>query len=296
MEEKMIPLKEKLEILTYLQSQITNSGSFLLTFLKTKNSYQLSFVNGLAVKVICKNVDDCLEGAIRKVSKIYHDEHKRSFWDDYNYHREQGRLKERNQELVNSLNILTEKYDKLLSKVYSVGEDDIVSDVMDDDIKEDKEIESTESEMSSGEPKKKRGRPVKNKVEKELKTIIKRKNRECKYTEKQLNKEMLRINPNMKEVMVSSDEWSNKKYQEERKKAYKRLNQKGSKKIAGWRENLKIKDNKYNITKCDILEDMQRVVKSDPEKMTNRVFEKEWTKAKSRVWNRRYNEEKNSRW
>ena len=71
MEEKMLPLKEKLRILSYLQKNVSNAGSFLLTHLKTKNQYQLSFVNGLDVKVISQDVDDCLEAAIREVGKIY---------------------------------------------------------------------------------------------------------------------------------------------------------------------------------------------------------------------------------
>jgi len=294
MEEKMLPLKEKLRILSYLQKNVSNAGSFLLTHLKTKNQYQLSFVNGLDVKVISQDVDDCLEVSIREVGKIYFDEHNKSFWDGYDKIRETALLKEKNDALQSQLTILSERYDALLKKSIPLCEVPIL---------ESKEQESTESEMTVA-TKKKRGRPSKKKID-EDKTLIedscdyseqlkerkKRKRRECKFTEKQLTREMVRINPNLDVDFI--EKGNSPRYREERQKAYKRLHQKNVNKLNSKKDNLKIKDNKYGITKSDVIKDMKRVLKGKVKGLNSGDYIKNWRLAKARVWNKRYHEEKN---
>ena len=289
----MMPLKEKLRVLAYLQKNVSNAGSFLLSHLKTKNQYQLSFVNGLAVKVISQDVDDCLEVAIREVGKIYFDEHKKSFWDSYDKIRESALLQEENDSLKNRITHLEEKYDKLLKKYIP-----IVSNVAIQ--------ESTESEMSpspdekSTTPlqkiinimdKKGRGRPKQKKDNRELRSRKSRKRRECKFTEKQLNREMKRINPNLDVDFIENGNTA--RYREERQKAYKRLHQNNVKKLNFKKDNLKIKENKYGITKSDVLKDMKRVLKGKLKGLNSAQYIKNWRLAKARVWNKRYHEEKN---
>lgn len=295
MEEKMLPLKEKLRILSYLQKNVSNAGSFLLTHLKTKNQYQLSFVNGLDVKVISQDVDDCLEAAIREVGKIYFDEHNKSFWDGYDKIRENALLKEENDSLKKQITILSEKYDTLFKKDIPLCKEV--------PIQESKEQESTESEMTVA-TKKKRGRPSKKKIDEEKKAIKdscdyseqlkerkKRKRRECKFTEKQLTREMVRINPNLDVDFI--EKGNSPRYREERQKAYKRLHQKNVKKLNSKKDNLKIKDNKYGITKSDVIKDMKRVLKGKFKGLNSGDYIKNWRLAKARVWNKRYHEEKN---
>ena len=160
--------------------------------------------------------------------------------------------------------------------------------------------------------KRKRGRPAKNKQnlteqeiidspiiwdasdkkKKQLRERTKTKVRSRLFTEKEIEKEMKRINSDLPLNFLYFR--STQKYEIQRTKAYKRLTAKKYTKLSCKKNNLTIKENKYNITKEDIITDMKRILKSDFDTLSNVNYIKQWTSAKARVWNREYTKAKNN--
>ena len=71
---KDTPLKEKFEVLSYLQQSL-DIGNYVLTYLKTKNVYQLAFINKalpFEIKIRNQDLDELLVEVITELlSKFY---------------------------------------------------------------------------------------------------------------------------------------------------------------------------------------------------------------------------------
>lgn len=86
MKTKMIPLLEKIKVLTFLQSKVPQRGSFTFTYLKTKNQYQITLLNrrdGSEIKHRETNIEDCFQYAISQLEFEYKAENKYEFWGEY---------------------------------------------------------------------------------------------------------------------------------------------------------------------------------------------------------------------
>ena len=75
-------IEEKFEMLSFLQRHC-KIGSFLLTRLKTKDTYQISFVNGSALKVRNHDLNKCLDQVIVDVAEYYYDMFQEDFMNKF---------------------------------------------------------------------------------------------------------------------------------------------------------------------------------------------------------------------
>lgn len=297
MDLKNTPLKEKFNMLSYLQKEVTGAGNFLIQHLKTKNKFQISFINGLLFSSKSDDVDICVEEGIIELASHYSCQNQgKDFYSSYQMQNDIDMYKKRIIELEDKVVELEDNYSRDISDVNKV------------------EFYNFHHKSENIETKKKRGRPSKKQLtevvfddsdgvptmrdatDKEkvgVNVVIKKKIRESKsklYTEAQLYKEIKRLHPVNLKFMQISDK---KLYKELRLKAYKRLTTKKYAKISERKQNLTIGENKYNITTSDVIEEMKR---NKPTKyldsLSNVKYIKEWTKAKSRVWNREYTKAK----
>ena len=306
------PLNEKFQMLAFLQTECKNVGNFIIQYLKTKKTFQISFINGLNFSSQADDIETCVKSGIIQLEIEYSKQHGgRDFFQTYKMSKDVELYKHRIIELEDKVKELEDNYSR-----------DIVKQKTNDILDPLNKI------LETYKPKRKRGRPsksrksnkstqqvfddrdgvptikdidiinspiiwdVSDKKKKELRERTKE--RSGLFTEKQLEKEMRRLNSDLPTNLLYFR--STKKYETERKKAYKRLANKKYLKTAERKQNLTIGDNKYNITKQDIIDDMKRVIKEDLSTISNIQYLKEWTKAKSRVWNREYNKAKNNPW
>tara|TARA_R110001592_G_scaffold20489_4_gene83039 strand:- start:4588 stop:5349 length:762 start_codon:yes stop_codon:yes gene_type:complete len=106
---------EKFEMLSFLQSRIS-IGNYLVTFLKIKKVYQLSFVNGIEYKSRGNDLDIVLENGIEKVAKIYKKIVYSDFYTDFVVSKErvfQEMQTLQIRELNDNINQLTDKINNL---------------------------------------------------------------------------------------------------------------------------------------------------------------------------------------
>ena len=75
-------IEEKFEMLSFLQRNL-KIGSFVVTRLKTKDTYQISFVNGSSLKVRNEDLNICLDNVIVDVAEYYHDTYQTDFYTDF---------------------------------------------------------------------------------------------------------------------------------------------------------------------------------------------------------------------
>jgi len=325
------PLNEKFNILAYLQREVNDSGSFLISYLKTKKMFQISFVNGLDYKGLSPRIEDCVDLGLNQLKLQYKEQYGKSYHEGYDLIQSNLSLQDKIKQLEERLRESEDKYNK-----------EII----------DKNCDSSKHQTQTGffnytkdipeiildKPKRKRGRPstkslskdakklrdkilspindicedykgkqkdkknitekeiidspiiwdVSDKKKKELRERTKARSRI--FTEKELEKEMRRLNSDLPTTLLLFR--NTKKYEIERAKAYKRLTSKKYTKISVKRENLNVSKNKYNITKEDIISDMKRVLKSDFDTLSNIKYIRQWTLAKARVWNREYTKAK----
>lgn len=297
---KNTPLKEKLEMLSYLQTEVKGAGNFLIQHLKIKKQFQISFINGLIFSSQSEDVERCVKEGIIELASHYSSQNEgRDFYTSYQMQNDVDKYKKRIIELEDKVQELENNYSR-----------DISNEV---EIKTGFYNFSKEpAEIILDKPKRKRGRPAKNKQtlteqeiidspiiwdasdkeKKQLRERTKTKVRSRILTEKELEKEMRRLNSDLPTNFILFRK--TEKYEIERKKAYKRLSAKKYNKLSCKRENLNVFQNKYNITKDDIINDMKRVLKTKFDTLSNIRYIKQWTLAKARVWNREYTRAKNN--
>tara|TARA_R100001509_G_scaffold147843_1_gene105336 strand:+ start:651 stop:1259 length:609 start_codon:yes stop_codon:yes gene_type:complete len=190
------PIQEKFKMLAYLQSNIKGVGQFIITYLKTKQTFQISFINGILFSTQADDIETCLKATIIELDIRYKALNKRSFYTDYEMQSNVEKYKERISELENKLKFLEEKYSR-----------DVV-----------------------GVEKRRRGRPKKVELtplqSNGVKEYLEEKNKmpsEYKgmFSELEIQKEMIRVSPNLDIKYIIKG--NSKRYREERKKAYKRL-------------------------------------------------------------------------
>jgi hypothetical protein len=343
------PLTEKFNILAYLQQEVKVAGNFSISYLKSKNMFQVSFVNGLGYKGQSPRIDGCIDLGINQLEIAHKEEHGKSYHEGYNLIQSNHSLKEKVKDLEERLRDMEEKYNKDCD--FSKTEESKTGFY---------NYSQEPAEIILDKPKRKRGRPTKkieefmkigdpniptyspiiethytpddytekdieaikklsdlmmdeeekenitekeiidspiiwNKSDKKKKELRERtKARSRIFTEKEIEKEMRRLNSDLPTTLLLFR--NTKKYEIERTKAYKRLTAKKYTKLSDKRQNLNVRQNKYNITKDDVITDMKRVLKGDFDTLSNSQYVKQWTLAKARVWNREYTQAKNRRW
>ena len=190
------PLHEKFKMLAFLQSNTKGIGQFILTYLKTRQTFQISFINGILFSTQADDVETCLNSTIIELDIRYKALNNRSFYKDYELQSNVEKYKERILELEEKLKSLENKYSR-----------DILS------------VE-----------KRRRGRPKKipstSKPIKIVKEYLEEKNKmpseyNGMFSELEIQKEMIRVSPNLDIKYIIKG--NSKRYREERKKAYKRL-------------------------------------------------------------------------
>lgn len=298
---KNTPLKEKFEMLSYLQKEVKGAGNFLIQYLKTKNQYQISFINGLLLSSQSDDIEVCVNFGIIELESHYSSQNEgRDFYSSYQMQNDVDKYRKRIIELEDKVQELENNYSRDISNAEVEKLQLKMLNKEDSDLKEFKRT------------KRKRGRPAKNKKnlteqeiidspiiwdasdkkKKQLRERTKTKVRSRILTEKEIEEEMRRLNSDLPTTFILFR--NTEKYEIERKKAYKRLAAKKYNKLSSKRQNLNISQNKYNITKDDIIDDMKRVLKSKFDNLSNIRYIKQWTLAKARVWNREYTRAKNN--
>lgn len=298
---KNTPLKEKFEMLSYLQKEVKGAGNFLIQYLKTKNQYQISFINGLLLSSQSDDIEVCVNFGIIELESHYSSQNEgRDFYSSYQMQNDVDKYRKRIIELEDKVQELENNYSRDISNAEVEKLQLKMLNKEDSDLKEFKRT------------KRKRGRPAKNKQnlteqeiidspiiwdasdkkKKQLRERTKTKVRSRILTEKEIEEEMRRLNSDLPTTFILFR--NTEKYEIERKKAYKRLAAKKYNKLSSKRQNLNISQNKYNITKDDIIDDMKRVLKSKFDNLSNIRYIKQWTLAKARVWNREYTRAKNN--
>jgi hypothetical protein len=186
------PLKEKFEMLAFLQAECKNVGNFIIQYLKTKQTFQISFINGINFSSQADDIETCVKSGIIELDIHYSKQHGGTdFFHAYKMSKDVELYKKRIVELEDKVKELEDNYSR-----------DILS------------VE-----------KRRRGRPKKYlKANNKLTTqgvseYIDEKN--GMFSELQLQKEMIRVSPNLDIKYIIKG--NSKRYKEERKKAYKRL-------------------------------------------------------------------------
>ena len=310
------PLTEKFNILAYLQQEVKIAGNFTISYLKTKKMFQISFVNGLGYKGLSPRIDGCIDAGINQLVIAYEEEHGKSYHEGYNLIQSNLSLKEKVKDLEERLREVEEKYNK------EVMEQNCDFSNTDENKTGFYNYSQEPADIILDKPKRKRGRPSKidklfgppiSQTEEMVDSILspikeicedykgkqkekKRKKRKSRkstlYTPEQIDKEITRLLPNFDLEFTRTG--SSKRYKEEKLKAYKRLTAKRYTKLSKKKNNLAVKENKYNITKDDIISDMKRVLNEKFDTLSNRQYVRQWTLAKARVWNREYTKGKKS--
>lgn len=187
------PLKEKFEMLAFLQSECKNVGNFIIQYLKTKKTFQISFINGLNFSSQSNDIDTCVRAGIIELDIHYSKQHGgKDFLQSYKMSKDVENYKKR----------IVELEDKV------------------------KELEDNYSRDIIGVEKRRRGRP--SKKSKSVNTKLEPKGAEeyvdgknTIFSELDLQKEMIRVSPNLDIKYIIKG--NTKRYREERKRAYKRL-------------------------------------------------------------------------
>ena len=104
------PLTEKFNKLAYLQQEVKTSGNFLISYLKSKNMFQISFVNGLGYKGQSPRIDGCIDLGLNQLEIAYMQEHGKSYQEGYNLIQSNHSLKEKVKDLEERLRNMEEKY------------------------------------------------------------------------------------------------------------------------------------------------------------------------------------------
>tara|TARA_B110000902_G_scaffold264883_1_gene347550 strand:- start:1959 stop:2891 length:933 start_codon:yes stop_codon:yes gene_type:complete len=301
MKTKMIPLLEKIKVLTFLQSKVPQGGSFTFTYLKSQNQYQITLVNRKAhssdIKHRDTNIEDCFQYAISQLEFEYKAENKYEFWGEYEKEGENEMLKHQLNQSNSLLSSLQVKYDNLIRKTRENRGDFMPFIDSGQDFDEpkiampqpiDEFLKNLPEEVVSNPVKKRKVRP------------------QGVFTSEQIDKEIFRKlkgkfvsierttpgnSPKSAPLKTMGDlrEWANIcriGYLKQRKKANKRLLNKRSLKNVEKVKNLDVKPNKYDIRKSDIIDEMKRVLKGEFDKLNTKNHLTEWMKAKNRVWNR----------
>jgi|ETNvirenome_6_85_1030632.scaffolds.fasta_scaffold00199_19 hypothetical protein len=299
------PLNEKFNLLAYLQKEVSEVGSFSISYLKTKQMFQISFVNGIGYKGLSPRIDDCVELGLSQLKHHYKEQHGKSYEESYDLLQSNLSLQNKVKDLEEKLRKLEEKQDKHLMKENCDFSNTEKNDTGFFNFAEEK------SEVILDEPKRQRGRPAKKSFKKHAKKMRdmilcedykekqkekkskKRRSRKSKlFTQEQIDKEITRLLPNFDLEFTRTG--NSKRYKEEKTKAYKRLAAKRYNKLSKKKNNLDVKENKYNITKEDIIADMKRILNEKFDTLSNRQYVRQWILAKARVWNREYTKAKNT--
>ena len=314
MDLRNTPMQEQFKMLTYLNTQLNNSSSYIYQYLKTKNKYQISFVKYSSYKFQSDCPLGCLKDAIICLAEEFKKEKNIDFMDSYVAEKDNELLKIKVAQLEKEIEDLKKQQDG--SFFGSWESDNLFEPLIGDDF---------------GEEKKERGRPKrKNLNNKELKKkadnlketthlesllvpfpnldgdfpfdIIEDKKRvERKngnnFTEEEIYKDMLRVNKgkNKLGIVLKTIEdvrkWAKEGssfFEMERKKAYNRLYNKMYKKIAKKLDNLDVRENKNGITKKDVIRNMKKHLGERYDTLSKVEYLAEWKKAKSRVWSKDY--------
>ena len=299
MKSKMLPLVEKVKIITFLQSKVPQGGNFTFTYLKTHNQYQITLLNrkdGSAIKHRADKIEDCFSIACQQLEREYYEHNRCEFWIEYDKSRENELLKQKLIETNEMLNSLQVKYDNLLSSVKMRPRF----------VNHTKTPESAEEYKERLKNLREENRQAENE-ESSPKPLKKRKRRESKlFTNEQIDTEVFRKlkgvsvsikptkpgqSPRSEAIKTMNDlkAWSRlcpEGYRLHRNRAYKRLMNNRTRDRKKKVNRLNIKENKYGITKTHIIQDMKRVLGLKFQKLNSTLFLKEWRKAKNRVWNR----------
>ena len=186
------PLKEKFEMLAFLQAECKNVGNFIIQYLKTKQTFQISFINGINFSSQADDIETCVKSGIIELDIHYSKQHGGTdFFHAYKMSKDVELYKKRIVELEDKVKELEDNYSRDILRV----------------------------------EKRRRGRPKKYlKANNKLTTqgvseYIDEKN--GMFSELQLQKEMIRVSPNLDIKYIIRG--NSKRYKEERKKAYKRL-------------------------------------------------------------------------
>lgn len=197
---KHTPLEELFNELSYLQSEI-NVGSYLITFLKTKKLYQLSFMNGIDFKTRDKKLINCVEKGVNHLKKIYKATYDGSHTGDYTL---QKIIEQKNKEIQSLKDKIQEMFENDSYKGLSfLSNQEKVKNLADELMTP---INHIMDDYSS-------------KNKKPIRTYYKGK--KGLFTEKELEKEMKRLNPNLDVEYLKEGGWS--RYKKERSLAYDRL-------------------------------------------------------------------------
>ena len=310
------PLNEKFNILAYLQNQVSEAGSFSISYLKTKNMFQISFVNGLGYKGLSPRIEGCIDGGITQLEIAYKEQYGKSYQEGYDLVQSNLSLQEKVKYLEERLRESEDKYNK------EIMEQNCDFSNTDENKTGFYNYSQEPADIILDKPKRKRGRPSKidklfgppiNQTEEMVDSILspikeicedykgkqkekiskKRKSRKSTlFTPEQIDKEITRLLPNFDLEFTRTG--NSKRYKEEKTKAYKRLTAKRYNKLSKKKNNLDVKENKYNITKEDIISDMKRILNEKFDTLSNRQYVRQWTLAKARVWNREYTKAKNT--
>ena len=191
------PLKEKFEMLAFLQAECKNVGNFIIQYLKTKQTFQISFINGINFSSQADDIETCVKSGIIELDIHYSKQHGGTdFFHAYKMSKDVELYKKRIVELEDKVKELEDNYSRDILRV----------------------------------EKRRRGRPKKkvsnSKPMKIVKEYLEEKNKmpseyNGMFSELQLQKEMIRVSPNLDIKYIIKG--NSKRYKEERKKAYKRL-------------------------------------------------------------------------
>ena len=306
MNKENLTLQEKFKALTFLQSKIPFLGNYSLSFLKTKNLYQISFVNGYKEKFLHSDLDVCIDATLEDLDKLHFMEFKTDWFEEMNRENENVMLKAKIADLEKKLKEFADLgHESLLP--YLTKSDEDTELLEEDKVVFDEGDETTT--MRDNVPK-----IIKN-IQQSIRNVEKKKKvrKKTKHSEISIQKEMLK---KLKGMDLPSTKGNNKRgrpksnkvktikdltivknnfsvlYDKEYKKAYSRITNRSSIKNKQKVKNLTIKDNKYGITKDWVIADMQRKLGEKYDKLNSTEYLSEWKSAKARVWNKEYNSQK----
>lgn len=320
MDLRNTPMQEQFLMLTYLNNQIKNTGSYIYQYLKTKNQYQISFVNRSVV--IPKFLSDCPMGCLKDAIEYLAEEFKKEknidFIDSYMAEKDNEFLKIKVANLEREIEELKRHQDG--SYLGTWDSDHLFEPLIDEDFGEEKKERGRPKRKSQNnkELKKQADRltepthlekllvpfpevePEFSYDKTEVKKRVERKNGK-NFTEEEIYKDILRVNKGKNKLgrVIKTIEdvrvWAKEGtlfFEKERKKAYNRLYNKMYKKIAQKLDKLDIGENKHGITKDDVLKNMQDHLGIRYGRLSKVEYLAEWNKAKSRVWGKYYRKRK----
>ena len=320
MDLRNTPMEEQFSMLTFLTKKIKNSGSYLFQYLKTKNQYQISFVNSPSIipKFLADTPIQCLSEAIQHMALEYKKDNNIDFIDAYKGAKDNEFLK-----------LKLAKLEKEIEELKKHNQEGYLGSWPADSSFLDFPFDlGEEPEEKKPKPKSKSNKNLRKKAEQiaeetHLEKLLDREDNfpfdlrpEYKYpttkrkyvkrtsgvfSEAELHKEMLAVHKGKDKLgiiintIADIKSWSKHQtlyYEKEKHKAYKRLYGRMYRKKTKKIDSLNVRENKFGIQKSDVVKNMKEHLGEKYNSLSPDNYLKEGVKAKSRVWSKEHRKSK----